>query len=123
MIRVVFLVVGLFAVALGLLLLLAPRLYLSLYVPQFDSHMIFAAQRFSPVIAGLGGLLIWARSLPDVPLAKVAGLTALVWFCVAGTGLFHYATGVATTAILTASAIEAALGVLFGLAARRLRQA
>ncbi|UWQ94270.1 hypothetical protein K3728_11080 [Rhodobacteraceae bacterium M385] len=116
--RVLYTLTGLFALALSALLLLAPRIYLSLYVPSYDPAMAFAAQRLAPAIFGLGALVFLARDLPDGAFAaRFAGFAALVWFGVAGTGVFHFATGVATPMILAAAASEAALGALFLLAA------
>ncbi|ABD54913.1 hypothetical protein [Jannaschia sp. CCS1] len=113
---------GVFALLLGVVLILIPQLYLSLYVALYDPAMAFPAQRLGPAVIGLGALLLLARDLPDGPFAsRFAGLSALVWFAVAATGVFHYATGVATSAILVAAAIEVALGLLFVLAARTKR--
>ncbi|MCF2870495.1 hypothetical protein L0664_05395 [Octadecabacter sp. G9-8] len=122
MFKLLFTISGLFAVVLGLVLVIAPHVYLALYVPQFDEAMVFAAQRLAPAIIGLGALLLLARDLPAGPFAaRFAVLSSLVWFGVACTGVFHFATGVATSAILIAALIEVALGVLFVLAARQMR--
>lgn len=116
--RFLYTVTGLFALALSALLLLAPRVYLSLYVEDYDPAMAFAAQRLAPAILGLGALLLLARDLPDGAFAaRFAGFASLVWFGVAGTGVFHFATGIATPMILAAAASEALLGLLFLLAA------
>ena len=124
MFRVLFTVTGCFAIVLGIILLLWPGAYLSLYVPRYDPNMPFAAQRLAPAIVGLGALLLLARTLPAGPFAtRFAALTALVWFGVAATGVFHYATGVATSNILIAGVAEVALGVLFLGAARSHRAA
>lgn len=118
--RVLFTVTGVFAVLLGVVLIVIPQLYLSLYLALYDPAMAFPAQRFAPAIIGLGALLLLARDLPRGPFAaRFAGLSALVWFAVAATGVYHFATGTATSAILVAALIEAALGVLFVVAARR----
>ncbi|SLN14445.1 hypothetical protein [Pseudooctadecabacter jejudonensis] len=116
----VFRITGVFALALGVLLLVAPHVYLSLYVPLYDPiNMPFAAQRLSPAIIGLGALLLLASSLPQGAFAaRFAMLAALVWFGVAGTGVFHYLTGTATWNILVAAGTEVILGVLFLTAAR-----
>jgi len=120
MYRLLFAVTGLFAALLGVILLLAPHAYLSLYVPVYDPiNMPFAAQRLAPAIIGLGGLLWIARNLPPSPFAcAFASLTAAVWFGVAATGVFHYLTGTATVAILIAALTEIILGSLFLAAAR-----
>ncbi|WP_439142731.1 hypothetical protein [Pseudooctadecabacter sp.] len=119
MFRILFTITGAFALVLGVILLMAPQAYLSLYVPQYDPvNMPFAAQRLSPAIMGLGALLLLASTLPPGAFAsRFSGLTALVWVGVAATGVFHYLTGTATFAILVAAGSEIALGVLFGLAA------
>ncbi|WP_296420499.1 hypothetical protein [Pseudooctadecabacter sp.] len=123
MFRALFTVTGLFALILGAILLAAPQVYLSLYVPQYDPDtMPFAAQRLSPAIMGLGALLLLASPLPPGPFAsRFAALTALVWFGVAATGVFHYLAGTATFAILVAAVSEIVLGLLFGIAARNHR--
>jgi len=115
MYRGLFTLVGLFALLLGAILLLAPRAYLSLYVPVYDPiNMPFAAQRLSPAIGGLGALLLLASTLPPSLFAsRFAALTAVVWFGVAATGVFHYVSGTATFAILVAALTEVILGALF----------
>ena len=118
--RLLFLVVGVFALLLGALLLVAPGSYLDLYMTDPDVSRTFAAQRLAPVIAGLGGLLLVLRAVPDGPVIRqVCWLTALVWFGVGATGVYHYANGVAGVSILWAAAIEAVAGFLFVLAAQR----
>lgn len=120
--RALYTVAGVFALLLGVVLVLIPQLYLSLYLALYDPAMAFPAQRFAPAIIGLGALLLLARDLPDGPFAsRFAGLSSLVWFAVAATGVFHFATGVATSAILVAAAIEVGLGALFVVASRTKR--
>lgn len=122
MYRVLFTVTGLFALALGVLLLVAPQAYLSLYVQIEGVQSLFAAQRLAPAIAGLGALLLLARSAEAGPFAsRFAALTSLVWFGVAATGVYHFTSGVAGPAILVAAASEVVLGLLFLLAARQIR--
>lgn len=119
--RRLFGVSGVFLIALGAVLVAVPHLYLSLYT-AFTPDMAFPAQRFAPAIVGLGALLLLARDLPKGAFAaRFAWLSSLVWFGVAATGAVHYFTGVATSAILIAAAIEVALGVLFLHAARTAR--
>lgn len=121
MVRILFTVSGLFALLLGVLLLFAPRLYLSLYVVNYSDEMAFAAQRLAPVVAALGGVLLLVRDAPPGPFARrFTSVTSCVWFGVAGTGIYHFATGTATFAILVAAALEIALGIAFVLAARHL---
>ena len=118
--RTLFLLVGTFALLLGGLLLVAPGAYLDLYMMNPDVSRTFAAQRLAPVVAGLGGLMLVLRALPDGPVIRqVCLLTALVWFGVGATGIYHYATGVAGVAILWAAAIEAVAGGFFLVAAQR----
>ena len=122
MFKPLFTLVGLFACILGVILIVAPNVYLSLYVPAFEDNMVFAAQRLAPAIIGLGGLLLLSRDLPQgVYTARFATLTSLVWFGVAATGLYHYATGIATFGIVIAAVTEVALGSLFLIAARQMR--
>ena len=119
MYHLVFTVTGAFAAVLGALLLLAPDIYLKLYVVEYDQTMAFAAQRLAPAIVGLGALLLLARDLPPGPFAaRFAALTALVWFGVAATGVFHFSTGSANANILVAAALEILLGLIFLVAAR-----
>lgn len=122
MFKPLFTLVGAAGVLLGIVLIIAPRAYLSLYVPEFEDAMGFAAQRLSPAIIGLGALLILARDLPRGAFAsRFATLTALVWFGVAATGVFHYFSGLATVGILVAGGTEIILGLLFVIAARQMR--
>ena len=109
---------GLFAIGLGCVLLIAPNLYLSLYLPVEGPQTAFAAQRLAPAVIGLGALLVLARDLPAGRFAsRFAGLAALVWFGVAATGVFHFVTGIAGFSILIAATTEVGLGILFLLAA------
>lgn len=122
MFKPLFTVSGVFVMALGVLLLAAPQVYLSLYVPRFDPDMVFAAQRLAPAVIGLGALLLVLRDLPKgVLAARVAAVGAAVWLGVAATGVFHFATGVATVGILVAAASELILAVLFLVAARQMK--
>ena len=124
MFKPLFTFVGLFTLVLGVILIVAPRAYLSLYVPDFQVSMVFAAQRLAPAIIGLGALLLLARDLArGVFAARFAALMSLVWFGVAATGVFHYATGVAAAGILIAGVTEVILGTLFVIAARQMRPA
>lgn len=122
MYRGLFSVTAVFAAALGLLLIFAPQVYLSLYVTPASPEMGFAAQRLAPAIVGLAALLWIARDLPSGPFAaNFALISFLVWFGVAATGVYHFATGVAGTAILIAGVTEVILGVLFVIASRQMR--
>ena len=122
MFRPLCIIVGGFAIGLGLVLLLAPRAYLDLYVDSDTTAMAFAAQRLSPAIIGLGALLVLISGQPPGPFAaRFAMVTALVWFAVAATGVFHYAMGVANVNILIAAVTEVILGLLFMIAGRRHR--
>jgi hypothetical protein len=122
MYKPLFTITAVFAVLFGLLLLAAPHIYLSLYVVAFDGGMAFAAQRLAPAIMGLGALLWLSRDLPRGTYAsRFAMLSSLVWFGVAATGVYHYAAGKATSAILVAGVSEVILGVLFVIAGRQMR--
>ena len=122
--RALYTVTGLFAVLLGVILVLIPQLYLSLYLALYDPAMGFPTQRFAPAVIGLGALLLLARDLPAGRFTtRFAGIAALVWFGVAATGVYHYATGIATEAILVAAVTEVILGALFLMAARSKREA
>lgn len=110
---------GVFAAGVGVILVVAPLVYLSLYVAEPTPEMTFAAQRLGPAIAGLGVLLFLARDLPAGRFAiQFATVAALVWIVIAATGVFHFLTGVATQAILIAAATEVAMAALFLIAAR-----
>lgn len=120
MYRWLFLISGVFALLLGVLLIVAPQIYLSLYVETYGTPMAFAAQRLAPAIMGLGALLLLARSQPEGPfVVRFAALSSLVWFGVAATGVFHFQTGVANSNILVAAGTEVVLGALFLMAAKR----
>ncbi|MCF2904153.1 hypothetical protein L0666_04065 [Octadecabacter sp. CECT 8868] len=115
-------VVGIFAALLGLVLVFAPLLYLSLYVPDATPDMAFAAQRLSPVVVGLGALIWAARGLSAGPVASTLCLIgAGVWGGVAATGVFHYLSGTAGFSILIAAFSELVLGLLFFIASRQMR--
>jgi len=117
-------VVGIVAMVLGVLILFAPRLYLSLYVPGYAPDMAFAAQRLAPAVIGLGALMWVVRDLPAGAVAsKVSLIAALVWAGVAATGVFHYATGAASFNIVIAAASEVILALLFLVASRQMRTA
>ena len=112
------------ACALGLLLLLAPKVYLTLYVPSYSADMAFAAQRLAPAVIGLAALLWIARGLTAGAFStQFTLIAACVWFGVAASGVFHFATGVATANILIAASLEVILGLLFLLASRQMRNA
>ena len=122
MYKALFTITGLFAIALGILLLVAPSVYLSLYTTAYTPAMDFPAERLAPVIVGVGCLLLLARDLPAGPFAaRFAFLVGLVWFGVAAQGAFHFATGAYKPALLVAAGIEVALGLAFLLAARHHR--
>ncbi|MCW1952137.1 MAG: hypothetical protein KIH44_012325 [Octadecabacter sp.] len=117
-------VIGPLAILLGLVLIFAPKLYLSLYVLEYSADMGFAAQRLGPAVAGLGALLWAARGLPAGPIpATLCFIGACVWATIAATGLFHFASGVATINIVIAGISEGVLAVLFFLAGRQMRNA
>ncbi|KAG1655710.1 hypothetical protein GQR58_024341 [Nymphon striatum] len=69
--------------------------------------MNFSAQRLAPAIIGVAGLLWIARDLPAGAFASsFAFIASLVWFGIAATGLYHYASGVAGISILVAALLE-----------------
>lgn len=108
--------------ALGLLLIFAPMVYLSLYVPDATSDMAFAAQRFAPAVIGLGALIWAARGLPSGAVAATLCLIgAGIWGGVAATGVFHYLSGIAGSSILVAASSEVILALLFLIASRQMR--
>lgn len=120
--RGLFTVTAVFAAAIGAVLIFAPRVYLSLYVTPITPDMTFAAQRLAPAIVGLAALLWLARDLPAGPFPAAFSLIAAgVWFGVAATGLYHFATDMAGVGILVAAATEVILGVLFVIASRQIR--
>jgi len=122
--RPLFAAAGVFAIALGVLLLVAPELYLDAYLVAPDDSRAFAARRLAPAVMGLGAVLLLMRSLAPGPvLIRFSGITACVWFGVAATGAYDFATGTAHGSILIAAVIEVVLGGLFLLAARGIRGA
>ena len=122
MYRGLFSIVSVLVIALGVVLIVAPQAYLSLYLTSYSADHAFAAQRLAPAIIGLGALMWVARSLEPGPLAvSFAGIAALVWIGVAATGVFHFMTGVANANILVAAGTEVALAVIFAIASRRAR--
>ena len=120
MFKPLFTVTGLFAVVLGVLLLASPETYLSLYALDYTPAMNFPAQRFAPVILGVGALLLLARDVPPGPFAaRFSMLVGATWFLVAATGVYHFATGSFATSLLVAAGLELLLGVAFMIAAQR----
>ena len=117
-------VVGGLVVALGAFLIIAPKMYLTLYLPNYTADFAFAAQRLAPAIMGLGAIMLAARTLPpgSFPVALTL-IAACVWAGVAATGLYHYATGVASVGILIAAVTEVILALLFWRASRQMRNA
>ncbi|MEL6959138.1 MAG: hypothetical protein AAGL89_09340 [Pseudomonadota bacterium] len=124
MFRFVFLATGLFCIALGALVIMAPRTYLTLYAVSYSPEMDFAAQRLGAGLIGLGGFMGLIRLLPPSPLAlRFALMVALVWVVTALTGVLHFVTGVATANILIAAALEVGLAALFVFVGLRHRNA
>ena len=122
MVKPLFALTGLAAIALGLVLLAAPQLYLGLYIAAPEQAAQFPAQRFAPAIVGLGALLFAARDLAPSPFAaRFAAIAAAVWFGVSATGVMHYLSGTAGVAIVVAAGSEIVLGALFLAAAKQLR--
>ena len=120
--RPLFAVTGVFAVLLGVLLLVAPELYLDVYLTAPDASRGFAARRLAPAVIGLAAVLFLMRSVSPGPvLQRFAVVTACVWFGVAATGVYDFATGTAHGSILIAAVIEVLLGLLFLAAARGAR--
>ncbi|MCF6443416.1 hypothetical protein [Nereida sp. MMG025] len=118
MFRALLTVSGVFAVALGLLLLIAPDAYLAVYVDVSDG-MGFGARRLSPAIIGLGVVLLLVAPMPPGPFpSRFAAATAFVWLGVAATGIYDFLTGTAHANILLAAVTEVILGALFLWAAR-----
>ena len=114
--------VGLLVMALGALLIVAPQLYLSLYLSAYTADHAFAAQRLAPAVIGLGGVMWAARTLPPGPFAASFGMIAAgVWMGVAATGVFHFLSGVANVNILVAAATEVVLAALFAYVSRQVR--
>ncbi|MCK0148886.1 hypothetical protein MWU54_02530 [Marivita sp. S6314] len=112
--RVLLLLTGLFVIAIGAVLLIAPQTYLSLYVVAYDPGMDFAARRFAPAVLGLGVLLCLARSLPDGQfLTSLCAICGLAFLGVAVTGGHAWLSGQAKDTILVAAAIECVIAVLF----------
>jgi len=113
---------GVFAIVLGLLVIVAPHLYLGVYLSSFSPEIGFGAQRFAPVIIGLGALLWAARGLEPGPVpSTLCAIAALVWAGVAATGVYHYSVGIAGFGILIAALAEVFLAALFWLASRQMR--
>lgn len=122
--RSLFTIIGIAAMALGVVLIVAPGLYLSLYTDAFGPEMAFPTQRFAPAVVGLGALLLLARDLPAGPFAaRFSLLSAMVWFGVAATGLYHFSIGAAQASIVVAAGTEVILGALFVIAARQCTRA
>lgn len=112
--RVLFLATGVFVILIGAVLLVAPEIYIRLYIVEYAPGMDFAARRFAPALVGLGALLLFARDLPSGRfLTALCAITGVVFWGVAATGLHAWSTDVAKPSILVAAAVEVILGALF----------
>ena len=122
--RALFSVVAVFLALIGLVLLLNPESYLSIYVIDYDTGMDFAARRFAPVVLAMAVVLWLARNLSDFVFVKqLCWMAVLAFWAVAATGVHAWATGQAGAAILVAAATEVVVGALFVVAATRLAKA
>ena len=121
--RVLLVLTGVFVFLIGALLLISPESYLQVYATDYVAGMDFPARRFSAALLGLGVLLILARDLPPGSfLVALCGVTGVVFWIVAGTGVSAWMTGVAKPAILIAVLVEVILGALFLWAALSVRR-
>lgn len=86
--RALFFATGLFVLLIGVVLLIAPQVYMQLYAMQYHPGMDFPARRFAPAVLALGAVLILARSLAPGPfLASLSLVCALAFLGVAATGV------------------------------------
>jgi hypothetical protein len=102
------------------LLLVDGRLYVATYgVPQ-DAGADFLARRAAPLFLGLAVILWMLRDLPVGATrdALCLGMVPL-WFGIAATGVYEYATGQASAAVLVAAAAAILIGGVFLVARRR----
>lgn len=112
--RGLFLLTGGFLIAVGLVLLVAPQAYVSLYAVDYAAGMDFPTRRFAPAVLAMGAVLVLARARAPEPLLQELSLIAAAAFlAVAATGLHAWLTGVARPTILAAAAIEALLATVF----------
>ncbi|UTH45764.1 hypothetical protein [Loktanella salsilacus] len=97
--------------------LIAPGAYMALYGVTADASAVFIGRRASPLFLGLAVFFWLLRDAGPGPLQDGTALAAAVTFAgIAATGIWSYAAGSASFAILVAAVFEAAIAVAFVLA-------
>jgi hypothetical protein len=106
--------------ALFVILLVAGRAYVTTYGVTPGDGAAFLARRAAPLFAGLAVILWMLRDLP-VGAARdgICYGLALIWFGIAATGIFAFASGQASGTILIAATAEVIGGLVFLIVRRR----
>ena len=100
-------------VVLFALFMFAPQLYAPTYGVTADTGAVFMTRRASPMFLALAWILWASRDAPRSALRdSVSFGGALSFAAVAATGVFEWATGVASSAILVAAVSEVGLAAL-----------
>ncbi|WP_394153346.1 hypothetical protein [Loktanella salsilacus] len=103
--------------ALFALFLIAPGAYMRLYGVTADASAIFIGRRASPLFLGLAVFFWLMRDAGPGPLQDGTALAAAATFAgIAATGIWSYAAGSASFAILVAAGLEFAIAAAFVLA-------
>ena len=107
----------LLCVALFGVFIVSPGLYSSLYGVAGDAGGVFLGRRAAPLFLGLA-IFFWAlRDVRPGPLQDATAWAAAATFAgIAVTGIWAFANGTASMAILVAAGIEAAIALAFLLA-------
>jgi hypothetical protein len=97
--------------------LIASGLYVGLYGAPADAGATFLGRRASPLFLGFAVFFWLLRDIRMGPLQDGTALAAALTFAgIAATGIWSYATGSASFAILVAAGLESAIALAFLLA-------
>ena len=106
--------VAVLCAALFALLLFDARIYIDLYGVTGGEGALFTGRRAAPLFAGFAVLFWCARNAEPSPLRHGICWTAIVTFAlIAMTGIFAFATGIASFSILVAAICELLIAGVF----------
>ena len=108
---------ALLCVALFGVFIVSPGLYAGLYGVAEDAGGLFLGRRAAPLFLGLAVFFSALRDVGPGPLQDATAWAAVAMFAgIAVTGIWAFANGTASVAILVAAGIEAAIALAFLLA-------
>lgn len=96
------------------ILLLEPASYMGTYGVQSTDAADFMSRRAAPTLLGFAVLLWLARDADPSPIRRAISAGVIVCFAgIAATGIYEFATGTASWAILVAAAGELVIAAVF----------